>query len=493
MTLRFPGGVLTLGLAVSCSQNAGNVSPANGSGSSEESGSVVGSTGSSGNAGTGGFGASGASSGTASGSSSGSQSGSGSGESGMSAEAGPSGAMGGSALDAAAADGAMPTCTTPSTPQDCSALSMTTLPICKLSLTGCMDPNTPTQVTSKAIYYEVNSPLWSDSAAKTRAFVLPAGGKIHVKDCAPNAGDAALSECVAPNGIANGVADTGKWILPVGTVMIKSFMFDGKLVETRLLMRVDDATAQLFELAYGFPPGTEWVGVNYQWNEAQTEAVVLPSYPRTTAMFNTGLRTVAWTFPDATDCVACHTASVGTLGPETAQMNRTVKNANQIDTFVGMGLFDDTAPTKPYANPTVEPYANTALGLTGPPAGATLDQEARSYLSANCGFCHRPDVNYQGFDLRYSLSLHDTGLCGLQMQNGYPNPDGGVAISSYLDFAPGNHANSALWVRMITPAATSASQGDTGRMPTLASYVIDSQGAQLVAQWIDSIKTCPGP
>jgi hypothetical protein len=79
------------------------------------------------------------------------------------------------------------------------------------------------------------------------------------------------------------------------------------------------------------------------------------------------------------------------------------------------------------------------------------------------------------------------------MQNGYPNPDGGVAISSYLDFAPGNHANSALWVRMITPAPTSAAQGDTGRMPTLASYVIDSQGAQLVAQWIDSIKTCPGP
>src|SRR5579863_8914537 len=98
MTLRFPGGVLTLGLVVSCSQNAGNGSPANGSGSSEESGSVVGSTRSSGNASTGGFGgATGASSGTASGSSSGSQSGFD--ESGMSAEAGPSGAMGGSALD----------------------------------------------------------------------------------------------------------------------------------------------------------------------------------------------------------------------------------------------------------------------------------------------------------------------------------------------------------------------------------------------------------
>jgi hypothetical protein len=79
------------------------------------------------------------------------------------------------------------------------------------------------------------------------------------------------------------------------------------------------------------------------------------------------------------------------------------------------------------------------------------------------------------------------------MQNGYPNPDGGTAISSYLDFDPGNHSNSALWIRMNTPAATSSSQGDVGRMPPLATNVIDSQGTQLVAQWIDSVASCPGP
>jgi len=369
---------------------------------------------------------------------------------------------------------------------------MTTLPVCKLSLTGCMDPNTPTQVNSKAVYYEVNSPLWSDNAAKTRAFVLPPGGKIHVKNCQPNAGDAALGECVAPNGVPNGPADTGKWVFPVGTVMIKSFMFDGKLVETRLLMHVDDQTASMLQLKYGFPPGSNWVGYNYQWNEAQTEATVLPTQQRASVMFDTGKQTVGWHYPDVIDCVACHSASVGTLGPETAQMNRMVGAANQIDTFKTAGYFDGTAPATPYAGPMVEPYANPALGLTGP-QGASLDQAARSYLSANCGFCHRPDVNYQGFDLRYGLSLYDTNICSLPMLNGYPNPDGGAAISTYLDFDPGNHANSATWIRMITPAATMASQGDVGRMPPLASAVIDSQGAQLIAQWIDSIKICPGP
>src|SRR5262245_66626210 len=86
-------------------------------------------------------------------------------------------------LDAGGADLApAPTCLTPTAPQSCTAPQMTALPICKLSLTGCMDSQDITKFNSRAIYYEVNSPLWSDNAAKTRAFVLPAGGTIHVQN-----------------------------------------------------------------------------------------------------------------------------------------------------------------------------------------------------------------------------------------------------------------------------------------------------------------------
>src|SRR5207253_8244165 len=121
--------------------------------------------------------------------------------------------------------------------------------------------------------------------------------------------------------------------------------------------------------------------------------------------------------------------AVGTLGPETAQMNRVVDGGNQIDTLAGLGVFDTTAPQKPYAEALVEPYANADLGLGGPPPGATLDQRARSYLSANCGFCHRPDVNDQGFDLRHSLSLAETKICNLPQQNGIP----GMTGQTYAD------------------------------------------------------------
>ncbi len=399
-----------------------------------------------------------------------------------------SGGSGGGSSDAGSdarsdgGDAAPPTCITPSTPQGCSAPVDTALPICSLALTGCMDPKNPTSFASNAIYYEVNSPLWSDNAAKTRAFVLPPGGKIHVKNCSTNATPAELAECVSPMSIPQGPAETGTWVFPVGTVMIKNFMFDGKLVETRLLMRVDAATAALIM------NGTDWVGYNYAWNEAQTEAVVVPN-ARTAVTFDTGKQMVNWLYPSFIDCIGCHTPATGTLGPETDQMNRTVNGANQIDTFVAMGLFDDTAPTAPYGEAQVEPYANAALGLTGPPPGATLDQEARSYLAANCGFCHRPDVNDQGFDLRFSLSLHDTGICNLQEQNGIP----GMAQTPYADLAPGNHAASATWIRMNTPVPASdpTEKNDVGRMPSLASNLVDAQATTLVAQWIDSITTCP--
>ena len=49
--------------------------------------------------------------------------------------------------------------------------------------------------------------------------VLPAGGKIHVKDCAR-----------VPQDCPAGSADDGKWELPVGAVMIKTFSFDDKVV-----------------------------------------------------------------------------------------------------------------------------------------------------------------------------------------------------------------------------------------------------------------------
>ena len=317
-------------------------------------------------------------------------------------------------------------------------------PIGTLSLTGCMDPVTLTKFVSRAVPYEVNSPLWSDGATKTRAFVLPAGGKIHVKNCA-----------TTPSDCPQGTADDGKWAFPVGTVMIKNFIFDGKFVETRLFMHLDDAT---------------WVGYGYEWNEAQTEATIAPDGRDMGKAFNTGTRTVTWNYPSRMDCIKCHDPNGGsTLGPETAQMNRVVGATNQIDAFAALKLFE-TAPVKPYKTALVAPYP----GQTG-----TIDQQARSYMHANCAFCHRPEGQFPNFDLRYDTALADRKICNVDTKKT------GTGITATKIMIPGDHANSSMWQRAheVDP--------DKGRMPAIGSYVIDTSGVQVIAEWIDSITTCP--
>jgi uncharacterized repeat protein (TIGR03806 family) len=317
-----------------------------------------------------------------------------------------------------------------------------------------MDAANPTALAAVVVPYEVNSPLWSDNANKSRGLRLPPGAKIHVKDCA-----ATTSEC------PQGPADDGKWVFPVGTVMVKSFEFDSKLVETRLFVHSDEST---------------WVGYSYAWDEAQTDATIVPD-DRVDVTFHTGKQTVDWHYPSRLDCTTCHVATAGwTLGPETAQMNRVVNGTNQIDHLAALGLFDAPVP-KPYKAALVVPYPSQA---GTPPASASVDERARSYLQANCAFCHRPDdYVFPNLDLRNGTALKDMMICGLDPAKG----DQGVSGAKILD--PGHPATSTMSLRMS--AAPDDADGKHGRMPKVASYVIDQAGLALIGDWITSIKSCP--
>jgi len=243
---------------------------------------------------------------------------------------------------------------------------------------------------------------------------------------------------------------------------------------------------------------TEWIGYGYQWDDAQTDATIIGrlvegSDTGVSGTFNVvptmgaATQTITWKYPSRNDCITCHTAikpSGGyTLGPETIQMNRvaTGDTMNQIDKFAALGMFE-TPPTKPYLTALVAPYP----GQSGsPPPTATLDQRARSYLHANCAFCHRPDGVWNGFDVRYDVPLLGTNIC-----NGVPGSKDFPAASGQFLLTPGNAHNSVLWLRMDAPPGN-ATTGPTGRMPAIASFVVDSQGTDIVSQWIDSITTCP--
>ncbi|HVH46666.1 MAG TPA: PQQ-dependent sugar dehydrogenase [Labilithrix sp.] len=293
----------------------------------------------------------------------------------------------------------------------------------RLSLTGCVDPNDPKKPAPGFVNYGVNAELWSDGATKDRWFAIPDGTRI-------------------------GVDADGDLELPIGSVAMKTFKLDGRLVETRLLMHHADG---------------DWGGYAYAWNDDGTDAV-LASGPKTF-----GDR--VWTLPTQSECLRCHTtAAKRTLGLELRQLDRDFPSldgtptANQIDWLTSVGMLDlapDT-PRDPLPNP---------LG-DGP-----LDKRARAWLHVNCSSCHRPGGGGRGAaDLRYSMSLHDARVCN---QLG----EAQIGSAKWL-LAAGSPELSLLATRPREPPGYF-------RMPPIGTTVVDEAGVGVLDAWIRDQTDCP--
>jgi mono/diheme cytochrome c family protein len=187
------------------------------------------------------------------------------------------------------------------------------------------------------------------------------------------------------------------------------------------------------------------------------------------------MRSVDWTYPNRIDCMKCHNQQGGfSLGPETAQLNRLVAGQNQIDALAARGVFE-TPPAKPYAAALLTPYPDQA---GEPPASASVETRIRSYMHANCAFCHRPDSDFPSLDLRYDIPFKDTHLCGSMPLKG------DVGVTDAKNLTPGQALRSTAWLRM-------AARPDEGRMPQIGSARIDELGLKLMGDWISAIASCP--
>jgi uncharacterized repeat protein (TIGR03806 family) len=249
-----------------------------------------------------------------------------------------------------------------------------------------------------------------------------------------------------PDGQQIVVGPTGDFAFPVGSVLVKQFTLAGTLLETRLLMQ---------------HAADQWAGYTYVWNAAQTEAYLIDASVEAPHNGQT------WHFPSRGECMQCHTSVAGfSLGLERAQLDGLYVypgnlRAPQLDTLVHIGLF--TAPSGPS-----QPLSTTS---------GTVEQRARDYLHANCSQCHRPGgPTPAAIDLRYDTPLSATHLCDTPLRG-----NAGLAGSPKI-VTPGASADSVLYARLTDPAF---------RMPPVGSKVIDSAGAALVQQWIDSLVACP--
>lgn len=294
----------------------------------------------------------------------------------------------------------------------------------KLSETGCLDVADATKPPTGMIGYTVNSPLWSDGASKDRWLYVPEGAKV-------------------------GVLADGDLEIPNGSVAVKTFSIGGKKIETRLFVRYADST---------------WAGYSYEWNDEQTDAVLLATGKTKPLLTGT-----TWTFPSRAECFACHTSVAGfTLGLEARQLDRDEGGTNQLERFAAR-----------LERPIVAGALPPLRGLDA--TGATDEERARGYLHANCSNCHRAGsgAGAATIDLRVDRSFADTKACDAEPQGGDPGVPGAKVVS------PGEPARSTLITRM-------RSLDVIARMPPLATGIVDDMGVAAVEAWIRGLPpSCP--
>jgi len=287
--------------------------------------------------------------------------------------------------------------------------------------------------------YDPNLTFWSDYAVKRRWFAIPNG-----TDRMTWAKDA-------------------NWLFPTGAVWVKHFDLETvrgdpstkKRIETRVLVKTDSNV----------------YGVSYRWNDAQTEATLVPDEGdafNLDIVENGVAKVQRWVIPSRSSCLTCHTPQAGgALSFTTRQLNRTASMngffGNQLTLLHDGGYFSND-PGSPNLLPRHLRADETAY---------PVEARVRSFLAVNCSYCHRVDGTVAGanWDGRPQLTLAQTGLI-----NGVANNNGGNPANKYV--VPGDTLHSIVLNRV------SASNGFT-RMPPLATSELDPTDIALIQDWIN--------
>ncbi len=253
----------------------------------------------------------------------------------------------------------------------------------RLSQTGVYSNITSKTVDTALKYFEVNAPLWSDGAAKTRWIVLPPGTHVTYSD------------------------STDLFDYPNGTRFVKLFRHERIQNDSTTLVYWETRLLVNRENVQGYD---EWYGFSYKWNADATEAsLVNPEngfdtsfyyYPKSTSQPQSYKK---WHFPSQSQCRTCHqtllvntgvgsSTTRGVLGFFPAQLKRAAPlqtGIDQITYLFNQGVFTGFPPTQSQLGRRWKGIHETIpAGLTPDQRFAIIDTMARSYLAANCSGCH---------------------------------------------------------------------------------------------------------
>ncbi|PRP93223.1 hypothetical protein ENSA5_44000 [Enhygromyxa salina] len=306
--------------------------------------------------------------------------------------------------------------------------------------------------------YDLNTVLFSDFAVKDRAIYIPPGETATYVD--------------------NGVID-----FPVGTVILKSFMFpadlrepelDIDLIETRALIRYAD----------------EWKGYPYIWDHELGDAVLTVQGEVRPIDF-IGLdgieRNANYLVPQKNQCLECHEIKdeldetvMTAIGPRPRYLNRggahLPEGTNQLTHFADAGWLTGLPPLAEV------PAAWDHRSLADTPIDQmdyeTITRAARDYLDINCAYCHNPS-GVNGISSQLFLNWDNTdefhlGFCKK------PGSAGKGGENREFDIVPGDAEASILVYRTETL--------DLGSMmPLIGRSLLHDDGSALLRAWIDGL------
>lgn len=288
--------------------------------------------------------------------------------------------------------------------------------------------------------YSVNLPFWSDHAIKRRWMIIPDG----------------INQMTWSR--------DGLWTFPSGTVWVKHFDME--------MTRGSAATRKRIETRLMVKNASGAYGVSYRWNEAQTEATLVPDEGVDFVLNITdGGSPVAqnWHIPSRAECMICHTPQAGyALSSNTRQFNRTETinghAGNQLELLRAHGFFSNTPES-----PNVLPRHLAAHETSFP-----VESRVRSYLAVNCSYCHKENgsATPAAWDGRPEIALAQTGLI-----NGTATNNGGDPANKLI--VPGDAPHSIVLNRVAV------TNGFT-RMPPVGSNQLDQSAIALLTEWIGS-------
>jgi hypothetical protein len=285
-------------------------------------------------------------------------------------------------------------------------------------------------------------PLWSDGAVKRRWVRLPEGAAIDTRDL-------------------------DHWTFPVGTRFWKEFVFDGRRVETRMLVKTS---------------ADQWSFASYAWRADQRDADLAPAE---------GLAQVVevapgkWhSVPSHDECRACHDSG-----------------RTEILGFTALQLSDDRDSLAPHAEPLTEDMVTIQTLVrerrlsparadlaSAPPRIAARDPRERAvlgYLSANCGSCHNPKSSIASLGLFLQHRADRAASCtasAVATSVGQPGhwvvPTAPAGTSQIVH--AGRPELSALLVR-------ARSRRPSSQMPPIGTVIADRAALDLVSAWIASL------